>query len=152
MQWHYKLMLTHSHFSLFLLNLLFCVRNQNTIVPALYEYLLIWPNHLSITMLLVLRPSSNIFWPIWGSERALSILHIVLPLPLVFISLSCEKLAFFSMALACLPVANIEVLVVIVTLSMPIAQAFLPSTMVFVVCPFLFVCAVKDTLTITLVI
>ena len=113
-------MLTNRDLAFLFLHLLLSVGDQNTIVPALYKYLLVRSYHLSIAMLLVLRPSPNILRSIRCCECPFAIFHIVLPLPLVFIAFSGKKLSF-TVALACLPMTNVKVLVVVVALPMAIA-------------------------------
>ena len=99
-------------------------------------------------MLFVLVPLSNKYLPAVGCLGSFSIPHIVLPLTLVSVLLSREYLAE-PMSFVCLPLTNIELFVVIVTVAVAFTQILLPITVVFVICFLLFVCAVKNALAVS---
>ena len=99
-------------------------------------------------MLFVLVPLPNKYLPAVGCLGSFSIPHIVLPLTLVSVLLSREYLAE-PMSFVCLPLTNIELFVVIVTVAVAFTQILLPITVVFVICFLLFVCAVKNALAVS---
>jgi len=54
-----------------------------------------------------------------------------------------------SMPFVSLPLANIEVLIVVVTVALTFSETLTPLPMVLVICTFLLVAAVKDALAIS---
>ena len=56
------------------------------------------------------------------------------------------------MAFACLPIADVEILIIVVALAEAFTEAFSPRSMILVVCAFLLVGAVEYALAVTLVV
>ena len=89
-------------------------------------------------MLLVLVKLAGIDSAIARSQHTFSILHVMLPGALVPILLSSEYLAL-TMALISLPLADVEILIIVVTVALPFAQILPPPSMILIIGPLLLV-------------
>ena len=98
--------------------------------------------HLSLAMLLVLVKLTCVNGVIRRSQNAFSILHIVLPLAFVPILPSREYLPE-AVPLVSFPLADVQILIVIVTVALALPQIVLPLTMVLEISPLLLIRAVK---------
>ena len=99
-------------------------------------------------MLLVLIPLAYVGCTVLRSQSALSILHVILPLPLIPVLLPIEQLSE-AMALVSFPLAHVQVLIVVVAVASPLSQVLLPLPMVLVIGALLLVRAVKHALAIS---
>ena len=99
-------------------------------------------------MLLVLVPLANVRCTILRSQSALSILHVILPLPLIPVLLPVEQLPE-AMALVCFPLTHIQVLIIVVAVASALSQILLPLPMILIIRPLLLIRAVKYALTIS---
>ena len=99
-------------------------------------------------MLLVLVPLANVRCTILRSQSALSILHVILPLPLIPVLLPVEQLTE-AMALVCFPLTHIQVLIIVVAVATTLSQILLPLPMILIIRPLLLIRAVKYALTIS---
>ena len=98
-------------------------------------------------MLLVLVKLTRVNRVIRRSQSAFPILHVVLPLSFVPILPSREYLPK-PMPLVSFPLANVQILIVIVAMALPLSQIVLPLTMVLKVRPLLLICAVKHAISV----
>ena len=117
--------------------------DEDAVAPNLDKDLLVRARHLSLAMLLVLAPSSNVRRPILRCLVSLTITHIIPPLTFVSVLFACEKFAL-SMAFVGLPRPYVQVLIIVVTVALSFSQVVLPIAMVLIISPLVLIRAVED--------